>query len=512
MSTGRRPELEPSQRPVVRGYLPGGVPALMRGAAPELRVPRPRRDSPVAGGAIAATLVVLSLAAPIGLAPAPVRAAPLTAIALFSSHVNHIVFLMQENHAFDNLYGTYCPALAKHCRAVADGIPPGTCVPRSPTNASAGCIAPFPLTKRQLVVPDMPHGWNSTHEAWDGGAMDGFYPAELNTSLTFGHYNGSTVPVYWDLAEEYGLADQFYSSAATFSLANHWYAVASAAPNASFYVKTENVHTSAASLFQYLNQSNATPAVEDRLQRSNVSWAYYDFPLPQYNNSTRPYSNAPAYDYWNPLAARAQSYLPKNHRHFEGRLQFFADARNGTLPNVSWIIPVPYASDHPPFSLATGQDWVAAVVDALETSPEWNTTALFISWDEYGGFYDHVAPPQPDAYGDGMRVPLLAVGPWVRQGVIDHQSMDFDSVLRLIEERFHLRCLGPRDCNATVPLAMFNFSSGPRAPIFIPPFLNASYPMPLQSSGLLPPYGVGFVPPPPPSAVEAAAAVILDWN
>ena len=432
-------------------------------------------------------------------------------IAAFRNHIDHIVFLEQENHAFDNFFGTYCPATGPRCPDAADGLPSGTCVPTNPATNSSPCVAPYNLTARQLVISDLPHNWNSTHTAWNGGLMKGFYGAELNRTETFGHYNGTTIPDYWDLAEEYGLADDFFSSSATFSLANHWYAVAATAPNESYTVKVENVGIPASRLFTYLNESNATPSVEDSLLRSSTSWVDYDFPLGKYSNFTQPHSNAQAYSYWNPLAARAQSYLAKSRPHFESRNQFFVDARNGSLPNLSWLIPLPFESDHPPASLATGQDWVTSVVDAVESSPEWNSTVLFISWDEYGGFYDHVAPPQLDAYGDGFRVPLLAIGPWVRQGAINHHAMDFGSILHLMEARFNLSCLGVRDCNATMPLNLFDFSRGPRAPLFLPQYPNAAYAMPLQTSGKLPPYGPWDTPPPPPG-VEIPPVGVTDWS
>ncbi len=428
---------------------------------------------------------------------APASAGP-SKLAKFDSHISHIIFLMQENHAFDNLFGEYCPAAGPYCSGAVDGLPSGICVPDNPAVPTGPCLAPYNFSAAYESLPhDIPHNWNTSHEAWNNGSMNGFVRADGNLSL--GHYNGSTVPVYWDLAEEYGLADNYYSGALTSSLANHWYAQAAQPPVASFEALV-GLGTTIQTDHKYLNEANRTPTFEAELLHSSVTWKYYDAPLQNYSAAITNLSannSDTAYDYWNPLAARAQSYTSAADPHFVARTQFFADAANGTLPDVSWIIPDVTESDHPPENITAGQTWVASVVDALEASPEWNSSVLFISWDEYGGFYDHVDPPSIDAYGAGFRVPLLAVGPWVRQGVIDGQNLSVSSVLHLMEERFGLHCLGPRDCDATLPLDFFNFGRvHPRAPIFLPPFANASYPMPLESSGALPPYLGAFHPAP----------------
>jgi phospholipase C len=393
---------------------------------------------------------------------------------------------MQENHAYDNLFGTYCPTLGPYCPNTATGIPPGTCVPKDPARPSLGCLRPYNLTLGQ-VNTDLPHDWTSTHSAWNSGGMNNFLHAE-GSPLTFGHYNGSTVPLYWDLAEEYGLADHLFAGSQSYSLSQHWYMFSSLPPPAAQYTYLRG-NLSLDHL--YYNQSNGTANLVSSLQNSSASWKYYDYWLPAtYNQSiggSTPLSTV-ALDYWNPLAARAQTYQSAIRSHFVPRSTFFSDAASGALPNVSWIIPTVTDSDHPPENLTNGQDWTASVVDALERSPEWNSTVLFVTWDEYGGFYDHLAPPTVDAYGDGFRVPLLAIGPWVRQGVVDHQNLSFSSILHLMEARFHLPCIGPRDCAARLPLGLFDFRmSGPRAPILFPTNATATYPMALESSGRLPP-------------------------
>jgi phospholipase C len=461
-----------------------------------MRIP-PRRGVRRGGTDWCTVLSVVGLLglSSVGISSAGPVASPTTILTGFQSHIDHIVLLTQENHAYDNYFGLYCPVTGPYCPSAAAGIPAGTCVPKTPMTPSNGCIVPFNLSKTKFAPPDMPHGWNSTHQAWNNGSMNGFLGAEGRVQ-TFGHYTPSEIPVYYDLAEQYALADNFFSSAATYSLPNHWFQWGSSSPDISNVIMPEN-DPSVPVKHLYLNQSNATPTLEDQLINSSISWKYYDYKLSPYTSAIRAlYPAGNAYNFWNPLAARAQSYSSTVRTHFVDRTSFFADAANGTLPSLSWVIPSTADSDHPPADIRSGQSWVASVVDAVEASPEWNSTLLMITWDEYGGYYDHVAPPLRDLVGDGFRVPLLLVSPWVRQGAVDHHAMDFGSILRLMEKRFGFACLGPRDCAASLPLGSFNFGGAhPRAPIMIEPFANATYPMPLQSSGKLPRFQSDRVPP-----------------
>ncbi|HEV8049038.1 MAG TPA: alkaline phosphatase family protein, partial [Thermoplasmata archaeon] len=229
-----------------------------------------------------------------------------------------------------------------------------------------------------------------------------------------------------------------------------------------------------------------TKSIEDLLLRSRVSWRYYDSALGSYSKAIQIHLNAAqnqivsvglAYNPWDPEAAKAESYNASFVTHFKMNTQFYADARIGSLPNLSWVIPAPDDSDHAPHNSTTAQTWLASIVNAVEASPEWNTTALYITWDDYGGFYDHVAPPKYDGQQLAFRVPLIVVSPYVRQGAVTHAMGYFESVLRLMEWRFHLGCIAVLDCNAPLPINEFNWSQTPRAPIQFPTnFSQASYP------------------------------------
>ncbi|MCI4325181.1 MAG: hypothetical protein L3K00_04790 [Thermoplasmata archaeon] len=394
--------------------------------------------------------------------------------------IHHIVVVVMENHAYDNLFGAYCQTYGPYCPDTANGIPSGTCIPYDTSNPSQGCITPYPYNASGLVTPSPPHEWNASVASIDDGRMDGFYSAEHTGLTPFGYYTGATLPDYWDMAEEFGLADNFFSSALSYSLPNHWYLLAGQAPPQSI-----NTTVLANGGFQakhaYLNASNQTETVEDLLNNSpSTTWKYYDWALPSYqaaiNGAATVYSHS-AYNYWNPLAAKYESYTQWYVHHFVSRSDFFNDTTAGQLPDVSWVIPDPSFSDHPPANLSLGESYVASVVDAVEASPDWNSTAIFLTWDDYGGFYDHVAPPSIDPLGLSFRVPLIVISPYTTAGLVVHSLGYFESILHFIEWRFGLGCITHRDCNAPLPLGFFDFQNPPRPPVFFPTSPpNATYP------------------------------------
>jgi phospholipase C len=154
--------------------------------------------------------------------------------------------------------------------------------------------------------------------------------------------------------------------------------------------------------------------------------------------------------------------------------QFLADAKAGTLPAVSWLTPPLPRSDHPPGSICGGENWTVEYLNALMQSPDWSTTAVVLTWDDFGGFFDHVAPPHPDLYGLGPRVPTIVISPWARV-VVNHQQMSFDSVLNFIETVFNVPPLplqrpadDPNDpAAANDMLSAFNFNKKPTSPLIL---------------------------------------------
>jgi phospholipase C len=412
-----------------------------------------------------------------------------TELQSFSSHIKHIVVVMMENHAFDNYYGTYCQVTGPYCPSIVSGIPNGTCVPEHPHRAPTPCIRPFAFTDANWSVHSaMLHGYNSTIGSWDNGSMDGFYHAEDAGMDPFGYYDGSTIPTFWDLAEEYGLGDDFFSTAQSYSLANHWDLVAGQAPVEILVHGLEGKRqTGTGNKSLYLSEAQNTTSIEDLLAlHPNVTWKYYDYALTTWakmSNLSEPGgpSSMDAFDYWNPQAAKQESYGPSMSSNFVGGNQFFSDAQNGTLPDLSWLIPFFPESDHPAANTTTAESWIASVVNSVESSPDWNSTALFITFDEYGGFYDNVPPPVVGGVQLSFRVPLIVVSPYVHAGTVVPHLGDFGSLLRLMEWRFGLGCIASIDCNAPLPLGYFEFNGAPRAPmLFTTNPLNATYPIPLQ--------------------------------
>jgi phospholipase C len=405
----------------------------------------------------------------------------------FASQIDHVVVIMMENHAYDNYFQTYCLKLGTYCNDTANGIAPGTCEPQ--LKAPGGCVVPYAFTDKNFSTPDMLHNYNSTIAAIDGGKENGYYKAEAHTIEPFGHYNGSTIPVYWDIAQEFALGDDFFSSALSYSLPNHWYLLAGQAPPESIEQNLNKADT--AEQHTYLNQSNGTRSIQDILMGNNVSFRYYDWPLTKYATAIQPAAiprantggQGSAYAFWNPLASKAESYTSAYASAFVKRDQIFTDLKDGNLPNVSYVLPEGAYSDHPPANITLGEAFVANVIDAIEFSPYWNHTAIFLTWDEYGGWFDHVAPPSLDSLGLSTRVPFLVISPYTPAGTVIHTLGYFESTLAFIEDRWDLesQCLTNRDCNAPNLANYFDFSMTPRAPVFFDPnWLNDTYPMTSQ--------------------------------
>ncbi|HEV2316612.1 MAG TPA: alkaline phosphatase family protein [Thermoplasmata archaeon] len=397
--------------------------------------------------------------------------------------IQHVVVIMQENHAYDNYFGTYCQILGPSCQTTGNGIPAGTCVPVNPNLPHGRCITPFPFANATSVGHDMPHGWNSSHIAYNKGAMNGFYSAEGSGKLPFGYFTGSVIPGYWDLAEEYALGDDFFSSTLSYSLANHWWLYSAGAPNESYipFLQGPNGPLTGAQKL-YLDQSNQTATIVDDLVHTSLTWKIYDnLPPVTYHKAINDHGGRGAFSLWDTLLAKSSSYNKTIRPHMQSRYNVINDSQNGTLPNVSWVIPSFPVSDHPPFNVDNGMNWVLQVVRAIEASPDWKSTAIFLTWDEYGGFYDHVAPTQVNSYGLGFRVPLLVISPYSREGYIGPQYGSFISILHFIEWRFGLPSLNGYDKNAPLPLDYFDFNASARAPFTFPGPSTLSYPLAFQS-------------------------------
>jgi len=361
--------------------------------------------------------------------------------------IKHIVVIMQENHSFDNYFGTY-PG--------ANGIPADICMPLNPSNSAKGCIHPF--STANATINDMPHGYFDALKDYDNGKMDGFIVGEKNDNHTMSYYDNKTIPYYWYFAKHYVLADEFFTSVLGWSLPNHWYAIAGKSPEVAV---SGNVYS-----LKYLQEANDTETIGDLLVNTSASWKYYDSALHEtYGTAVK---RGDVFNYWNPFDAKGNRYSQLYDSHFVDRKEIFRDLANGSLPQVAWIVPSIALSEHPPKNVTEGMIWTTDIVDSIMNSKYWNNTAIIIFWDDYGGFYDHVAPTKIDQYGLGFRVPAIIISPYAKEGYVDHTQYQLESILKFIEWRFDLPSLTPRDTNATNMLNAFDFNQQPRAPEPIP--------------------------------------------
>jgi len=390
------------------------------------------------GGILVTGLTGLQSSPAVATAPSTVTKSMVT-----KTPIKHFVAVMQEKHSFDNYFGTF-----PH----ADGIPPGTCVPAIP-GTSPACIKPYPIGTRPATrLFDTAEAFNAGYAA---GAMNGFVQTQSSRGVTntvpMGYYNASEIPYYWSVAKNYVLFDEYFASAKAGSLQNHMYWVAGTdgttlqdqAPPGGF---------------------GAIPTIFDRLDAAGVSWKFY---IQDYDPKTTfrtPGRHLPSQVIRAPLLAFSR-YLddPKKMSHVVSLDQYFQDLHDGTLPAVSYIVAAG-PSEQPPSNLKNGQAFVRSVITALKRSSTWDTSALMLTYSDWGGWYDHKRPQQIDAFGLGFRVPALVVSPYARRGLVDHTQLEHASMLKFIEDNWKVAPLSTRDARANDFLSAFDFRHPPRAP------------------------------------------------
>jgi phospholipase C len=410
---------------------------------------------------------------------------PSAAVPAGLDKIQHFVFIMQENRSFDSYFGTY-PG--------ADGIPAGVSIPDPGGGAP---VSPYHDTSP--VNRGGPHGWDNSIADVNGGRMDGFlaqsYQAKaagaganttnptavvgLNYKDVMGYHDYNEIPNYWNYARLYVLQDRLFESVASYSLPAHLYMLAAQSGG---YVDP---------LTQPKPTSYDFPEITELLSSGKITWKYYvtSGSIPDTEDDhivgTIPQQQQDPHTYtlWNPLPAFPKvAGDPDQNSRLVSTAQFYSDAATGTLPQVSWVIPSGAVSEHPPAGIREGMAYVTGLINSVMQGPDWDTTAIFVAWDDWGGFYDHVVPPKVDMYGYGIRVPGLVISPYARQGYIDHNTYSFESWLRIVEERFGVKSLTARDANAKDMLAAFDFTQQPREPAVLAATRTGSpYPQPLQT-------------------------------
>ncbi|MHB8566813.1 MAG: phospholipase C [Nitrososphaerales archaeon] len=335
------------------------------------------------------------------------------------SPIKNIVIILQENHTFDNYFGTY-PG--------AEGVTgKNLCLPQTSSDATTNCVSPFHDLNLEPV--NMNHNWNTAHASFNNGKMDGFIYSERNKE-TMGYYDRRDISHYWNAAGNYVLCDHYFTSVMSESAPNHLYLVAATSGG----IKDDNVPST-------LN----FPPIFQQLDQKGISWKVYGFT--QWYESFEYVQGTPA---------------TKNN--FAAATVFTKDLSSKKLPQVSWIIGAPGGDEHPPANIQAGENSVANdIVNAIGSSLYWNSSAIFVTWDDYGGFYDHVAPPQIDQFGYGFRVPCLIISPYSKPGFIDSTVNDHTSILRFLEDNFGLASLSTRDSTANNLGEAFDYSKAARA-------------------------------------------------
>ncbi len=371
--------------------------------------------------------------------------------------IQHFIVVMQQNHTFDNYFGTY-PG--------ANGIPKGVCLPTSLTKPTGPCVAPFKITNQP--ISDLAHSNASFSAEYQNGKMNGFVDA-LNSAnqdgrLSMGYYDGSDIPFYWNLADQYVLFDNYFTSAHTGSIANRLYWVSGQPGDKSNRIPP--------------NGFNDITPIFDRLQARGISWKFY---IKDYNPKLN-YRILPQLDYlppqiqWVPLLSMDR-FLddPKLSSHIVDLSQYYTDLEKGTLPAVSYVLLLG-ASEHPLSDLSLGERATRTMIYSLMQSSAWKSSAFLITYDDWGGWYDHVPPPQIDDRGLGFRVPTLLVSPYARMGYVDHTLLEHTSILKFIEENWSIPPLAPRDAQAKNFTSAFDFSMPPRPPVLVPATREAPQP------------------------------------
>jgi phospholipase C len=420
--------------------------------------------------------------------------------------INHVVVIYQENWSFDSLYGRFPGANGIDNAGAAiqqvdkDGQPyttlpqpmnttysPAIPDPRFPGDLP---VAPYDLSKYAApnqLTGDAVHRFYQEQYQIDGGKMDKFVAWSDSAGLVMSYYDATNMPE-GKLAQQFTLLDNFFHSAFGGSFLNHQFLICACAPtwpdapasivaqidgngmmtrdgqvtpdgfaiNTAFTVNSP--HPANITDRTMLVPEQTAPTIGDRLSEKNLSWAWYSG---GWNNAVLGHPDPLFQFHHQPFAfyANYADGTPGRAEHLKDEGDFYTDVVGNTLPAVSFIKPMGADNEHPGYATEmNGQQHVADLVSAIQSSPYWNDTAIVVTYDEHGGRWDHVAPPVVDKWGPGSRVPAIIISPFARKGFVDHAQYDTTAIMKLIEERWNLQPLNDRDARAGDLLTAFDFT------------------------------------------------------
>jgi len=381
--------------------------------------------------------------------PTPLASASVTSDTKWP--IKHVVLLMEENRSFDNLFGAF-PG--------ADGTTFGW---------DHGEKRPLSLATDQAAL-DLPHCYRCALASYDHGKMDGFNQSDAANEYAYTQMSASDEPNYWYWAKNNVLSDNFFSAEMGPSYANHFYAIAGQSAGThdnperppelhsltwgcdsppEEKVRVVDGHGGA----KWVHPCFDVPTVGDTFNKNGLSWSYYAAEPDQIGYIWSQYSSIRHIfrtDQWD--------------QHIHPVDNVVSDIQTQGLADVTYIMPRMEFSNHPDYNFCYGENWATKVINAIMASPDWDSTAIFLTWDEWGGFYDHVKPPTVDRFGVGFRVPLIVLSPYAKEGYIDDHQGEFDSVLKFIELNWDLPSMTQRDKTASSLAYNFDFSQSPRPP------------------------------------------------
>ena len=379
--------------------------------------------------------------------------------------IKHVIIIMQENRSFDSYFGTF-PG--------ADGLPTkdGAFTVCNPDPRTGQCMGPYHDTND--ANGGGPHNAAASLQDIDNGRMDGFVsqaesgrkgcgnawnPVCTNSANpdAMGYHDGRDLPNYWAYARTFVLQDHMFEPNASWSLPAHLYEVSAWSAYCTKHDDPKSCKNALDAPGRPLDFGGQPDAPDKKaiyawtdvtylLHAHHVSWGYYVIrgTGPGCTGDDESAINCPpAKRYtartpgiWNPLPYFDTVKNDGELSRVQPLENFYKQAHDGTLPSVSWIAPSQMVSEHPPARLTVGQSWVTSLINAVMQGPNWKDCTIFLVWDDWGGFYDHVVPPVVDENGYGLRVPAMVISPYAKPHFIDHQTLSFDAYLKFVEDDF----------------------------------------------------------------------------